>query len=135
MYHYSFCKARSIRQDKADAFRRILFYGTTIFIGSRYSSRRRLTRVSDNAITSLTLRDVASPRNQLQFASAVAISIAAAAGCTPLRLSINRIELRPVWPYMYMRTYVSACARHAVHIISLQSPAITLIKHDIAPEK
>lgn len=74
----------------------------------------------------------------------MAISIATAAvavAATILRPSINRAELRPVDVLpICVRAYVHACVHsymhsYAVHIISLQSPTITLIKHEITAEK
>lgn len=70
----------------------------------------------------------------------MAISIATAAvavAATILRPSINRTELRPVdvLPICVRACIHSYMHSYAVHIISLQSPTITLIKHEITAEK
>lgn len=84
------------------------------YLFTRVGSRSRLTRIS-RTITSLTLRDVAPPRincvRASASASAVVISIAAAA--TALRLSINRVELRPVNGSMCMCMHT--CMHVCVH--------------------
>lgn len=86
------------------------------YLSARVGSRSRLTRLS-RTVTSLTLRDIASPRinciRASASASAVAISIAtaAAAAATILRPSINRAELRPVGVFTYMCACVYACMR------------------------
>jgi len=110
------------------------------YLSARVGNRSRLTRVF-RTVTSLTLRDIASPRINCVRASAstsaVAISIAAAAAATTLRPSINCAELRPVGVFTYICACVRARMRAYVHvrIISLQSPTITLIKHEITEEK
>lgn len=124
---------RSIYSVKTNPASKLGFVTVLQYLFARVGSRSRLTRIS-RTITSLTLRDVASPRincvRASASASAVVISIAAAA--TALRLSINRAELRPVDGFMCMGVCVCACMRACyatVCIILLQSPAITLIKH------